>query len=47
MFADLDKASVGAIIDVMEYEIIDAGATICTADKFYLIMSGCCDVCGD
>ena len=49
VFSSLTDASIGAIVDAMEFEIAEAGgAALCVegeeADRMFLLMSGACDV---
>ena len=48
IFASLAEASIGAIVDAMEYEVAEPGHVLCQqgreADRMFLLMSGTCDV---
>jgi hypothetical protein len=49
VFSSLTDASIGAIVDAMEFEIVEAGgAALCVeggeADRMFLLMAGSCDV---
>ena len=48
IFSELDTNSVAAIVDKMDYEIINEGTEICTqgdvADILYIILSGSCTI---
>jgi hypothetical protein len=48
IFASLAEASIGAIVDAMEYEVAKPGHVLCQqgrkADRMFLLMSGTCDV---
>ena len=49
IFSSLTDASIGAIVDAMEFEIAEAGGpALCVegeeADRMFLLMSGACDV---